>query len=113
MWPRPIWIGYGIGYQVSNELVGDLGSVVYLSYGPHQVYPTEQDICIDLIIMRSWIGGWPQIALEQWSEGKWNPGGPSWQERFVPLLVVSWPVVYLLAMLSVQHRADKSKPIIT
>ena len=63
-------------------------------------------------VLVTWIGGWQQIALEKWSEGKWSPGGPSWQERFVPLLVVSWPVVYLLATLSV-HRADKSKPLIT
>jgi len=65
-----------------------------------------------LTVLVTWIGGWRQIALEKWSEGKWNPGGPSWQERLVPLVVVSWPVVYLLAMLSVQHRADKSKPLI-
>jgi hypothetical protein len=65
-----------------------------------------------LTVLVTWIGGWQQIALEKWSEGKWNPGGPSWQERLVPLLMVSWPVVYLLAMLSV-HRADKSKPLIT
>jgi len=66
-----------------------------------------------LNVLVTWTGGWRQIALEQWSEGKWNPGGPSWQERFVPLLVVSWPAVYLVALLSVQHRADKRKSLIT
>jgi len=61
----------------------------------------------------TWSGGWQQIALQKWSEGKWNPGGPPWEKRLVPLLVVSWPVVYLLAMLCLRHRADKNKPIIT
>jgi hypothetical protein len=60
----------------------------------------------------TWMGGWQLIALEKWSEGTWNPGGPSWQERLVPLLVVSWPVLYLLAMLGVQPRSGKSKSLI-
>jgi hypothetical protein len=60
----------------------------------------------------TWMGGWQQIALEKWSEGTWNPGGPSWQERLVPLLVVSWPVLYLLAVLRVQPRGGKSKSLI-
>jgi len=57
----------------------------------------------------TWMQGWQQIALEKWSEGKWNPGGPSWQERLVSLLVLSWPLVYLLAT---QRDHDKKKPII-
>jgi hypothetical protein len=65
-----------------------------------------------LTALVTWIGGWRQIALEKWSEGTWNPGGLSWQERLVPLLVVSWPVLYLLVMLVVQHRDGKSKPLI-
>jgi hypothetical protein len=66
-----------------------------------------------LTVMVAWMGGWRQKALEKWSEGKWNPGGPSWQERLVPLLVVNWPVIYLLATLGVQHLRGKSKPLNT
>ena len=65
-----------------------------------------------LTALVTWMGGWRQVALERWSEGTWNPGGPSWQERVVPLLVVSWPVLYLLAMLGVQPRDGKSKSLI-
>jgi hypothetical protein len=65
-----------------------------------------------LTALVTWIGGWRQIALEKWSEGTWNPGGLSWQERLVPLLVVSWPVLYLLVMLGVQHRGGKCKSFI-
>ena len=57
----------------------------------------------------TWMQGWQQTALEKWSEGKWNPGGPSWQERLVPVLVLSWPLVYLLATL--RHH-DKKKRIV-
>jgi ribosome modulation factor len=64
-----------------------------------------------LTALATWMGGWRQKALEKWSEGKWNPGGPSWQERLVPLLVVSWPAMYLLATLSVQHLRGKNKPL--
>jgi hypothetical protein len=65
-----------------------------------------------LTALVTWVGGWQQIALEKWSERTWNPGGPSWQERVVPLLVVSWPVLYLLAMLRVKPRGGKSKSLI-
>ena len=62
---------------------------------------------ITLIVLVTWMGGWRQTALEKWSDGKWSPGGPSWQERLVPLLVVSWPVVYLLAMGGAEHRSGR------
>jgi hypothetical protein len=62
-----------------------------------------------LTVLVTWMGGWRQNALEKWSEGKWNPGGPSWQERLVPLLVVNWPVMYLLASRSVQRLREKTK----
>lgn len=55
-----------------------------------------------------WMQGWWQAAMERWSEGKWNPPGPSWQERLVPL-VLSWPIVYLLAA---QMHHEKKQPII-
>jgi len=60
-----------------------------------------------LIILLTWMGGWQQKALEQWSEGKWIPAAPSWQQRLLPLLVVSWPVVYLLIAPIVQPRKGK------
>lgn len=62
---------------------------------------------VTLTVLVTWMGGWPQAALEKWSEGKWNPGGPPWQERLAPLLVVSWPVVYLLATVGAQHGRGK------
>ncbi len=65
-----------------------------------------------LTALVTWMGGWRQVALERWSEGTWNAGGPSWQERLVPLLVVSWPVLYLLAMLRARPRVGKSKSLI-
>lgn len=65
-----------------------------------------------LTALVTWIEGWRQVALERWSEGTWNPGGPSWEERLIPLLVVSWPVLYLLAMLRVRPRGGKSKSLI-
>ncbi|MGA9978248.1 MAG: hypothetical protein WBQ08_06405 [Candidatus Sulfotelmatobacter sp.] len=61
-----------------------------------------------LTVLTTWMGGWQQSALAKWSEGKWNPGGPSWPERLVPLLVLSWPVLYLLATATVQLRGGKS-----
>lgn len=64
-----------------------------------------------LTALVTWMGGWRQVALERWSEGTWNPGGPSWQARLVPLLVVSWPVLYLLAV-CVRNRSDKSQSLI-
>jgi hypothetical protein len=63
---------------------------------------------VTLTVLVTWIQGWRQAALEKWSEGKWNPGGPPWQERLIPLLVVSWPIVYLLATACAEHRRDKS-----
>jgi hypothetical protein len=56
-----------------------------------------------------WMQGWQRAALEKWSEGKWSPGGPSWPERLVPLLVLSWPVVYLLAT---QRQHANEKPVV-
>ncbi len=64
-----------------------------------------------LTVLVTWMWGWRQIALEKWSEGTWNPGGASWQERLVPLLIVSWPVLYLLAMLRVRPRGSKSRSL--
>ena len=62
-----------------------------------------------LTALVTWMQGWQRTALERWSEGKWSPGGPSWQERLVPLLILSWPVVYLLA--TERHHA-KRKPVV-
>lgn len=61
-----------------------------------------------LTALVTWMQGWQRAALEKWSEGKWDPGGPAWQERLVPLLVLCWPVLYLLA----KRHHDKRKPVI-
>jgi hypothetical protein len=61
-----------------------------------------------LTALTTWMGGWQQSALAKWSGGKWNPGGPSWPERLVPLAVLSWPVLYLLATATGQLRGSKS-----
>ena len=60
-----------------------------------------------LTALVTWIQGWRQVALEKWSEGKWSPGGASWQERLVPLLVLSWPILYLLTV----SAHSKKRPI--
>lgn len=60
-----------------------------------------------LATLVTWMEGWQQTALVKWSEGQWNPPGPSWKQRLVPL-VLSWPIAYLLAA----HRHhDKKQPI--
>ncbi len=47
--------------------------------------------------LATWTGGWWQSGLETWSEGAWR-GGAGWHARLLPLVVVSWPVGYLVAM---------------
>lgn len=63
-----------------------------------------------LTALLTWMQGWQQTALERWSEGMWNPSGPSWQERLLPLLLMNWPIVYLLAT---QRQHDKKHRIIS
>lgn len=62
-----------------------------------------------LTALLTWMQGWEQTALERWSEGMWNPGGPPWQERLLPLLLMNWPIVYLLAT---QRQHDKKHRVI-
>lgn len=64
-----------------------------------------------LTVLVTWMEGWRRTALEKWSEGKWSPGGPPWQERLIPLLVVSWPAIYMLVM-SGRTRNGKGKSAI-
>ncbi|HWF46767.1 MAG TPA: hypothetical protein VG168_07160 [Bryobacteraceae bacterium] len=42
-----------------------------------------------------WTGGWYETAHEAWSGGLWH--GVPWPTRLFPLLLVSWPVGYMLA----------------
>jgi len=66
-------------------------------------------ILVALTTLIAWMQGWQRIALQKWSEGKWDPGGPSLQQRLVPLLVLGWPIVCLLAT---QGNKGKEKPTI-
>jgi hypothetical protein len=60
-----------------------------------------------LIVLVTRIGGWQQAALAKCGLGKWNPGGPPWQQPLAPLLVVSGPIVYLLATALAEQRSSK------
>jgi len=61
---------------------------------------------VALTTLVAWMQGWQRIALQRWSEGTWDPGGRTLQQRLVPLLVLSWPIVYLLAT---QRNQGKEK----
>ncbi len=51
---------------------------------------------VSLIVLLLWTGSWYEVAKETWSSGQWH--GTPWTERILPLLVMSWPLVYLLGM---------------
>lgn len=40
--------------------------------------------------------GWQLTALEKWSMGALHYPTPGWEQRLLPLLVLSWPAAYLL-----------------
>lgn len=50
---------------------------------------------IVLIVLLLWTGGWYEAAKPGLSNGVWQP--VSWTTRILPLLVMSWPVAYLVA----------------
>ncbi len=50
-----------------------------------------------MLALVTWTSGWRQAGILAWSEGVWQ-GGVDWQTRLVPFTVVSWPVVYVLAV---------------
>lgn len=52
----------------------------------------------------AWTGGWYETARETWSGGVWH--GTPWQTRLLPLVLVSWPVGYLLATASWSSRRN-------
>jgi hypothetical protein len=62
-----------------------------------------------LTTLVTWTSGWLGTAHETWSKGAWRGGVPLWQARLLPLLVLSWPVVYLVATACSQnHRPNKT-----
>lgn len=48
-----------------------------------------------LTFLITWTSGWYETAQEAWSGGIWR--GVPWPVRIIPLAIVSWPVIYILA----------------
>jgi hypothetical protein len=49
-----------------------------------------------VIALVTWTSGWPQAALEAWSEGVMH-GGIPWYRRLLPYLLLSWPAAWIVA----------------
>ncbi len=47
-----------------------------------------------LVLLLLWTGSWYEAARETWSNGSWH--ATPWTQRIVPLLIMSWPLIYLL-----------------
>ncbi|HUD65388.1 MAG TPA: hypothetical protein VMQ17_12445 [Candidatus Sulfotelmatobacter sp.] len=58
-----------------------------------------------LTILTTWMSGWYETAHEVWSGGAWQ--GVSWPMRLLPLVLVSWPVAYVLATAKRRNTSDK------
>ena len=58
-----------------------------------------------LTALAAWTSGWYETAQETWSGGLWHVSSP--QTRLLPLALLSWPVVYILATTSWRSRRDK------
>jgi hypothetical protein len=56
-------------------------------------------------IVVTWMSGWYETAHEVWSSGAWH--GVPWTMRLLPLVVLSWPITYLLASAKRQTTIDK------
>jgi hypothetical protein len=54
-----------------------------------------------LTLLVTWTGGWTESAHQVWSKGLWH--GIPWQRRLPPLLLVVWPVGYILATAKERH----------
>jgi hypothetical protein len=52
--------------------------------------------------------GWQLRALEKWSMGALHYPTPGWEERLLPLLVLSWPIGYLLIMASTGRQRSEA-----
>lgn len=51
---------------------------------------------VGVIALVTWTSGWPQAALERWSEGVMHEGMP-WYRRLLPYLPLSWPAAWIVA----------------
>lgn len=54
-------------------------------------------VTVCLIALVTWTSGWPQAALERWSEGVMHGGGMPWYRRLLPYLLLSWPAAWIVA----------------
>ena len=61
-------------------------------YSKHSTAWATMGLC--LIGLLLWTGNWYEAARETWSNGVWH--ATPWTQRVVPLLVMSWPLAYLL-----------------
>lgn len=59
-----------------------------------------------LTLLVTWTSGWVGTAHETWSNGLWRGGVPLWPARLLPLLVLSWPVAYLVATACLQNTCQ-------
>lgn len=57
-----------------------------------------------LTILTTWMSGWYETAHQVWSGGAWQ--GVSWPMRLLPLVLVSWPVAYMLATAKRRTTSD-------
>jgi len=61
-------------------------------------------VTVCLIALVTWTSGWPQAALERWSEGVMHGGGMPWYRRLLPYLLLSWPAAWIAAN-NARHRS--------
>lgn len=62
---------------------------------------------VAVIAMATWTGGWRGAAMLRWSGGEWDASA-GWQGRLFSFAVMSWPVVYMIAIASWQRWHDKA-----
>lgn len=60
-----------------------------------------------LTVMATWTSGWQQNALEAMSRGACC-GIIGWQERILPIAIVSWPVAGLVALAASKQWREKN-----
>lgn len=54
--------------------------------------------------------GWQFTAVERWSMGALHYPTPGWEERLLPLLLLSWPAAYLLTASTKSYRSKVTAP---
>ncbi len=53
-------------------------------------------VIVGVIALVTWTSGWPQAAVEKWSEGAIQAGMP-WYRRLLLYLLLSWPTAWIVA----------------